>query len=310
MPRARSPDSVKAEEMYRTGMSLTDIAEKLGVSPGTVRSWKNRQKWDGEPEPKKRNVAKKKTASKSKKKTATLQKKKSGGQPGNKNAVGNTSSKPRNQKAVKHGAYRAVFFNYLGAEDRELLENMSDVDEEDHLLKEIQVLTIRERRILMAIDEQRKKARHGMYVSSIEKHDEKRDFDGTDEEKAAQKALYEEKREKNDSMPGFKTGITTRSEHVLELTSRLDRELTSVQKQIAHDLKLLADLREQRKQSGRADQLLPLQIERLDAEIERIDAQTSRLLGVNNEFEDTSEADDLLYGSGSEDAYAAEPQDP
>ena len=42
MPKQRSPDSYKAEEMYKQGMKLVEIASELNVSEGTVRSWKNR----------------------------------------------------------------------------------------------------------------------------------------------------------------------------------------------------------------------------------------------------------------------------
>lgn len=45
MARARSPDSIEAEKMYRSGMKLVEIAEKLGVPDGTVRRWKSTQKW-------------------------------------------------------------------------------------------------------------------------------------------------------------------------------------------------------------------------------------------------------------------------
>lgn len=50
MPRERSPDSIKAEKLYNSGMSLVDIAKKLGKPPGTVRRWKSSQNWDGESE--------------------------------------------------------------------------------------------------------------------------------------------------------------------------------------------------------------------------------------------------------------------
>ncbi|MZQ75252.1 MAG: terminase [Peptoclostridium sp.] len=49
MARQRSPDSIQGEELYIKSngeMLLKDIAEKIGVSEGTVRSWKNRYKWD------------------------------------------------------------------------------------------------------------------------------------------------------------------------------------------------------------------------------------------------------------------------
>jgi len=46
MPRARSPDSIKAEKMYKEGMPLIEIAKKLKKPPGTVRRWKSEQRWD------------------------------------------------------------------------------------------------------------------------------------------------------------------------------------------------------------------------------------------------------------------------
>ena len=313
MPRARNPDSTKAEELYRNGASLVAIAEQLGVSPGTVRSWKNRQKWDGEPElekeSKKRNVAKKKTPKKAKKKSATLQKKR-GGQPGNKNAVGNTSSKPRNQKAVKHGAYAAVFFDFLSDEDRALVEAMNEIDVEERLLMEIQTLTIRQKRVMKAIEEQ-KKVKSRVYVASIDKTDIKRSFEGTKEEQEEQREAYEQYKEDLKLAPGYHTQITTRTEATIDLISRLDRELTSIQRQITANLKLLEEVRQARIENMRADELLPLQKERIDAEIERLDAQTSKILGTNLELEDTTEADELLYGSGMEvTADASETPDP
>lgn len=313
MPRARNPDSTKAEELYRNGVSLVAIAEQLGVSPGTVRSWKNRQKWDGEPElekeSKKRNVAKKKTPKKAKKKSATLQKKR-GGQPGNKNAVGNTSSKPRNQKAVKHGAYRDVFFDFLSDEDKALVDAMTDVDVEDHLLMEIQTLAIREKRVLKAIEAQ-KKVKSRVYVASIDKTDIKRSFEGTEEEQQWQKEEYEQYKKDLKLAPGYQSQITTRTEATIDLISRLDRELTSIQRQITANLKLLEEVRQARIENARAEELLPLQKERIDAEIERLDAQTSKILGTNLELEDTTEADELLYGSGMEvTADASEAPDP
>ena len=62
MPKAKDARADKAFELYRQGLKLTEIANRLGVAEGTVRSWKNRYKWGGEPsatlQKKKRNVAK------------------------------------------------------------------------------------------------------------------------------------------------------------------------------------------------------------------------------------------------------------
>lgn len=45
MARSRSPDSIEAEKLYHRGMSLVDIAKKLGKPEGTVRRWKSTQVW-------------------------------------------------------------------------------------------------------------------------------------------------------------------------------------------------------------------------------------------------------------------------
>lgn len=46
MARSRSPYSIEAENLYYSGMSMVDIARKLGKPEGTVRRWKSTQKWD------------------------------------------------------------------------------------------------------------------------------------------------------------------------------------------------------------------------------------------------------------------------
>lgn len=48
MPKAKDARADKAFELYRQGLKLIEIAGQLQVAEGTVRSWKNRYKWDGE----------------------------------------------------------------------------------------------------------------------------------------------------------------------------------------------------------------------------------------------------------------------
>ena len=67
MPRSRSPDSIKAEEMYKSGMNLVDIAKEIGKPPGTVRRWKSTQGWDNERSGKKANARKQETEQNNKK---------------------------------------------------------------------------------------------------------------------------------------------------------------------------------------------------------------------------------------------------
>lgn len=292
MPRARSPDSIKAEQMYHDGKLLKDIAEELGVPAGTVRRWKSTQKWDAD---KDERSPKKKPAKKASKKT-NARKKKRGAPKGNKNAVGNKSSAPRNQKAVKHGAYRAVFFNFLGDEDKELLENMTDFDTEDRLIMEIQVLTIRERRVMAAIEEKKKDP---LYISSINQIRKERVFAKGEEgekEKQEYKRLKEIAVAAGVAFPGEAGEKDTRTEATIDLIARLDRELTSIQKQISADLKQLENLRMARETASHREKKRQLELELLDARIEQVDAQTNKLLGTDLEIEDTSEIDALIYG--------------
>lgn len=122
MPKQRSPDSYKAEEMYKKGMKLVEIASQLNVSEGTVRSWKNRYNFDG-------------------KSTATLQKnnrnvakRKPGAPKGNKNAVGHGAPKG-NQNATKHG----LFSRYLPEDTREIFFSLDSEDPLDLLWDQIKL---------------------------------------------------------------------------------------------------------------------------------------------------------------------------
>lgn len=54
---AKSDLKQRAKALYEQGIPLTDIASQLNVSPGTVRSWKSRGKWDAVATP--RSVAEK-----------------------------------------------------------------------------------------------------------------------------------------------------------------------------------------------------------------------------------------------------------
>jgi phage terminase small subunit len=68
MPKARDPNRDKAFELWRDSggkVDLVEIAERLGVSSGTIRGWKSKDKWDdqlnGTFQSKKRNAPKKGT---------------------------------------------------------------------------------------------------------------------------------------------------------------------------------------------------------------------------------------------------------
>lgn len=101
--------------MYLSGMKLVEIAARLDLPEGTIRSWKNRQKWDCNVANEKRNVAKRKR----------------GGQPGNHNATG----PPGNKNAEKYG----FFSKYLPEETREIFSAIEQADPLDLLWHQIQI---------------------------------------------------------------------------------------------------------------------------------------------------------------------------
>lgn len=48
MPKAKNKLVDEAFALYRQGLKLKDIAEKLDVPSGTIRRWKSTYKWGGE----------------------------------------------------------------------------------------------------------------------------------------------------------------------------------------------------------------------------------------------------------------------
>ncbi len=110
MPKARNPDCEKAEKLFVEShgtLTLKDIAEQFNVSEGTVRSWKNRYKWE-------------------QKCNATLQTNdnndcnvanKRGAKRNNQNAVGHGAPKG-NKNNYKHGIYEKMLFTFLSEEQQ------------------------------------------------------------------------------------------------------------------------------------------------------------------------------------------------
>ena len=131
---ARAPDKriEQAKGMYLKGMKLVEIASQLNLPEGTVRRWKSTHRWDNE---------------RSDKKSERSDKKKRGGQPGNQNATG----PPGNKNAVKTGEFEALFFDCLEPDEQKLIQTVRP-DKEQLLLQEIQLLTVRERRMLKRIE--------------------------------------------------------------------------------------------------------------------------------------------------------------
>ena len=123
MGRARDPNRDKAFEIYSENngnIELIEIAERLGVSAGTVRGWKSKDKW----EPKIKGTLQIKNKERSKKPR--------GAPKGSKNALGHGAPKGNNN-AVKHG----LFAKYLPQEVYEIAQEISDKQPIDILWENI-----------------------------------------------------------------------------------------------------------------------------------------------------------------------------
>ncbi len=145
MAGVRSRNRDKAFEIYREhGGNITnrEIASVLDEDEKVIAVWKSRDKWNVVQQSKKRCTTKGK-----------------GGQPGNKNAVGNKggAAPEKNKNAVKTEEFEALFFNAL-EEDEKRLISMVQLDKEQLLLQEIQLLTVRERRMLKRIEDLKRAA--------------------------------------------------------------------------------------------------------------------------------------------------------
>ena len=123
MGRARDPNRDKAFEIYSENngnIELVEIAERLGVSAGTVRGWKSKDKW----EPKIKGTFQKKNTERSKNPR--------GAPKGSKNALGHGAPKG-NTNALKHG----LFTKYLPQEVYEIAQELSDKQPIDILWENI-----------------------------------------------------------------------------------------------------------------------------------------------------------------------------
>lgn len=131
--RSDARDAAREEYIARRQkgekVNLKELAKKFDTSYDTLRHWKTRDKWDDQI------------------------KRKPGGQPRNRNAVGNRGGAPkRNKNAEKDGAYSAIFFSQLSEEDLAIFDG-APRGAVDALRHEMGILKLREKKILDKIKE-------------------------------------------------------------------------------------------------------------------------------------------------------------
>lgn len=112
----------KALQLYQKNWKYKDIAEELGISVNTFKSWIRRYRW---------------TKNKGAPTTKKVHPKKAGAPQNNKNAVGNIGgSAPKdNQNALTHG----LFSKWLPAETAEIIEAVQSKSESDMIWDSIMI---------------------------------------------------------------------------------------------------------------------------------------------------------------------------
>ena len=125
MARPRKPERDEAKKLYlQSGgkISTKELAAAVGVDDGRIRKWKSMDKWED---------------------ALQNQPKKKGGQPGNKNAAGETPAKRGNKNAVTHGAFASVSIEDLTEEQRNAILSMQPGETLSRMNEELQGLLVR-----------------------------------------------------------------------------------------------------------------------------------------------------------------------
>jgi len=133
-------------------VNLRELAEQQGVTYQLLRNWKAADKWDD---------------------AVPKQKKKRGGQPGNQNSAGHKNAAgshdgapPGNKNAEKDGAYSAVFFDMLTDKELEVAQ-AAPTGSRDALIQEMQLLKVREHRIMEKIAVYEAEPEDTLHLSSV-----------------------------------------------------------------------------------------------------------------------------------------------
>lgn len=204
MNDARAPTNAQRKQIldaYQKGKKPKELSEKTGISINTIKSWIKRSK-----------VKEIETVKGAPPKKEGAPPKKSKGAPvGNKNAVGHGAPQ-RNTNAEKHGAYSQLYWDSLDKSETDLLSCIP-VSEEFQLQQQVNMYTIRERRLMHKISEIHDKSTNskGLYIKGVKK--KKR---VCVDDKGDKKEVFED--------------TSTETEYSLKALMTLEAELTKVQR--------------------------------------------------------------------------------
>ena len=146
---------------------------------------------------------------------------------------------------MKHGGYVPVIWDKLSDDEKELFESIPD-ESESHLIEEIKFYSIRERRLLEALNQLQSEAKKGIYLSAITKAETKRSFK-TKEEEQLYNDRIEKKVRRGERLPGKEFMVTTITASAIDPMLRIERELTAVQSKKAKAIEMLEKIRLEKK---------------------------------------------------------------
>lgn len=237
MNEARAPTDERLKEQvlfdYRNGTKPKELSEKTGISVNTIKSWIKRDKA-------KKTENKEDAPGKNK---GAPPKRKKGAPSENKNAEG-AGAPEGNKNAEKHGAYSSVYWDVLEPDELEMINGIP-TDEELLLMEQIQLFAVRERRIMKAINKYTA-AKGGQYVSGVTSFEEKRKCKDQEEEDNYKEAVRK-KVKKGERLPGERHSIQTSIGSTIDLVSRIEKELTSVQSKKTKAIEALSKLHMEKK---------------------------------------------------------------
>lgn len=171
-----------------------------------------------------------------------MSERKRGGQPGNKNACGNSGggAPAGNQNGRKHGGYGRLW--PLSDEEMEMISTM-EYDPEKMLEDEIAMLTVRERRIFRLINQYE---HDQLVVSEVKRSEEKREF-SDETERSIYTEIVNDKIASGDLMPGHAYHLMTTSEAGIKIIILLEGVLSRIQDQ---KRRVIDSLARYRRESG------------------------------------------------------------
>lgn len=279
MPKARSPERDMAFDLWirsKGQRSLQDIAAELAVTPSQVRSWKSKDKWDSKVQ---------KVASPNGK--GHMVKRKAGGQPGNKNAVGNRGGPGApigNKNGIKHGAYERVMNRILQGDELEVFSDDSTGDQvEAELKKTLAALNAKEVRLMKRIEQVKAITEGRNLLASEDTTDSKTEY-GVFDTSVSDKPV---KQPGTGYYDGELSKIkVTNVESAFDALSKLEAELDRV---YGRKIKVLAQL-----------ETIYVNRERLDLERKRLEGESEQSKLANawiaaltgEDLEDTDEPDE------------------